>query len=171
MTYVPPLRVLRRIGDIRRSETTVTLPTEALHALIRAAFAGAAFDPVWYRATYPDVDRAIAEGHVPDEMSHFACFGYFENRKPRAFEVDKRWYEATYQDVGQAIRTGLVADARSHFNTSGYFEPRAPNPQAAAAFADLLARAAGQASMADGAPVQQAPAGGNVLAARRIRSA
>ncbi len=147
------------------------MPTEAFHALIRAAFAGAAFDAAWYRATYPDVERAIGQGQVPDELSHFAGFGYFENRKPRPFDVDAPWYEATYQDVGLAIRAGQVKDARSHFNTSGYFEPRAPNPQAAAAFADLLALAAGQASMVDGAPVPQAPAGSNVLAARRIRSA
>ena len=171
MDYVPPLRVLRRIGDIRRSEDQVTMPAEAFHALIRAAFAGSAFDPAWYRATYPDVDQAIAEGHVADEMTHFACFGYFENRKPRSFDVDELWYETTYQDVAHAVRSGLVADARSHFNTNGYFEPRAPDAAAAAAFADLIALAAGQSSMADGAPVAERVADRNVLATRRIRRA
>jgi hypothetical protein len=149
MDYVPPLRVLGRLGNVQRTDTVITLPLEGFHALLRAAYSGSAFDPAWYRATYPDVAQAIAEGQVPDELSHFLRFGYFEHRKPRNFDVDARWYEDTYRDVAQAIRSGQVADARSHFNTSGYFEPRAPSAIAAACYAGLLELAAGQVTVAE----------------------
>lgn len=145
MQFAPSLRLLSCLGEIRRSGTDVTLPVEAFHGLLRAVYAGQAFDPAWYRATYPDVATAIAEGKVPDELTHFIHFGYLENRRPRAFDVDPLWYEQTYQDVADAIRAGAVADARSHFNHSGYFEARAPDPTTAQVFAHLLEAAAAAA--------------------------
>jgi hypothetical protein len=138
MQYVPPLRVLAGLGEVERSETSVTLPLEAFQAVLRAAFSGAAFDATWYSTTYPDVAFAISQGIVPDEITHFVRFGYFEGRRPRSFDVDIRWYEETYEDVARAIRAGAISDARSHYNSNGYFEPRAPD----AAFATFLAAAA-----------------------------
>jgi hypothetical protein len=138
MQYVPPLCLLSDAGEVSRSATTISLPLESFFALVRAAFAGPAFDADWYAATYPDVATAIAEGIVPDAVTHFVRFGYFEGRRPRAFDVDPRWYEDAYEDVAGAIRSGAVSDARSHFNANGYFEARAPTSEAASAFATLL---------------------------------
>ena len=138
MQYVPPLRILSGAGTVERSETRIALPLEAFFALLRAAFAGAAFDADWYIATYPDVATAISDGIVPDAVTHFVRFGYFENRRPRAFEVNPSWYESAYQDVASAIRSGAISDAQSHYNANGYFEARAPDADSAAAFATLL---------------------------------
>jgi hypothetical protein len=138
MQYVPPLRLLSDAGEIDRSATTISLPLESFLALVRAAFAGPAFDAEWYVATYPDVATAIATGIVPDAVTHFVRFGYFEGRRPRSFDVDPSWYEGAYEDVARAIRSGAVSDARAHFNANGYFEARAPTSEAASAYATLL---------------------------------
>ncbi|WP_419758866.1 hypothetical protein [Acidisoma sp.] len=148
MQYVPPLRILADAGSVERSDSRITLPLESFYAILRAAFEGPAFDPDWYLATYPDVATAIADGVVPDAVTHFVRFGYFENRRPRSFDIDVRWYEDAYQDVAGAIRSGSVSDARSHFNTNGYFEARAPTAEAASAFATLLMIAAARSETA-----------------------
>jgi hypothetical protein len=142
MQYVPPLSLLAGLGEVERSDTTVTLPLEAFQAVLRAAFSGPAFDATWYSATYPDVAFAISQAIVPDAITHFVRFGYFEGRRPRSFDVDVRWYEETYEDVAEAIRAGAISDARSHYNSNGYFEPRAPDAQSAAAFATFSPPAA-----------------------------
>jgi hypothetical protein len=142
MQFAPSFRLLSCLGEIRRSGTEITLPLEAFRGLLRAVYAGEAFDAAWYRTTYPDVATAIAEGKVPDEITHFIHFGYLENRRPRAFDVDSSWYEKTYHDVAGAVRSGAVADARTHFNNAGYFEARAPDAATANAFARLLEAAA-----------------------------
>jgi hypothetical protein len=149
MQYVPPLRILSAAGDTVRSDRQITLPLESFYAILRAAFAGDAFDADWYIATYPDVATAIADGIVPDAVTHFVRFGYFENRRPRSFDVDARWYEDAYDDVAGAIRSGIISDARTHFNANGYFESRAPNAAAASAFATLLMIAANRARLAE----------------------
>jgi hypothetical protein len=140
--YFPPLKVISRVPGTVISEL-ITLPRAVVVALLRQVFSGDKFDPEWYRTTYPDIVVAIEQGAVADELTHFICFGYFEGRKPRNFDVDSRWYEDTYQDVSKAIRAGTISDARSHFNQTGYFEPRAPDSMTATAFADILAAAAG----------------------------
>jgi hypothetical protein len=161
MQYVPPLRLLSDVGDVDRSDTRITLPLECFYAILRAAFAGPAFDADWYIATYPDVATAIAEGIVPDAVTHFVRYGYFEDRRPRSFDVDVRWYEDAYEDVAGAIRSGSISDARSHFNANGYFEPRAPTAEAASAFATLLMVAASR----------KLTAGKPVITAKRSRRA
>ena len=152
MQYVPPLRILTDAGSVNSANDKITLPLEAFYAILRAAFAGPAFDADWYIATYPDVATAIADGVVPDAVTHFVRFGYFENRRPRSFDVDVRWYEEAYQDVAGAIRTGAISDARSHFNANGYFEARAPNAEAASAYATLLMIAAARSEAASKPP-------------------
>lgn len=138
MQYVPPFALYALLGEITQSEDSVTLPLEAFHTMLRAIYGGEAFDAAWYRRTYPDVAAAIAEGAVPDELTHFVRFGFLENRRPRAYDVDARWYEDTYKDVALAIRSGMVSDARSHFNNDGFLEPRAPTPEAARTFAQFF---------------------------------
>jgi hypothetical protein len=149
MQYVPPLRLLANAGDMDRSDKQITLSLEAFYAILRAAFAGPAFDADWYIATYPDVSTAITDGIVPDAVTHFVRFGYFEGRRPRSFDVDPPWYEDAYEDVAGAIRSGIISDARAHFNANGYFEPRAPTPEAASAFATLLMIAASRAKASE----------------------
>ncbi len=138
MQYVPPFHLLSFFGAVTRTDTGITVPLEAFQMLLRAMFAGEAFDAVWYRRAYPDVAAAIASGDVPDEITHFVRFGYFENRRPRSFDVDARWYEDTYRDVSLAIRSHVVPDARTHFNNAGYMELRAPTPEAGQAFAHFF---------------------------------
>lgn len=170
MEYVPPLRVLSRLGTIHQTETDITLPLEALHALIRAAFTGSTFDAAWYRETYADVAAAIADGLVPDEISHFIRFGYFEGRRPREFTVDTAWYEANYADVAAAIRAGKVADATAHFNSNGYLEPRAPTPEAAEAYGPLLDAAHTREPAPRPAPAAESGQRPVPLRPRRIRA-
>jgi len=169
MQFAPSLRLLACLGEIKRSETEITLPVEAFHGLLRAVYAGEAFDPAWYRATYPDVATAIAEGKVPDEITHFIHFGYLENRRPRAFDVDTRWYEATYHDVAAAIRSGEVTDARTHFNNAGYFEARAPHAAAARSFAHLLEAAGAAPQARSAAPLASRTGAGSSSPARTGR--
>ena len=146
MQYVPPLRILTESGNVDRSGNRIAMHLEAFYALLRAAFSGPAFDADWYIATYPDVATAIAEGIVPDAVTHFVRFGYFEERRPRSFDVDVRWYEDAYEDVAGAIRAGAVSDARSHFNANGYFERRAPTSESASSIATVLTSAAASSS-------------------------
>lgn len=142
MQYAPPFALYSLLGEFTQTEDSVTLPREAFYAMLRMIYTGEAFDAAWYRRTYPDVAAEIAEGRVPDELTHFVMFGFLENRRPRSYDVDSRWYEETYKDVAQAIRIGLVADARSHFNNDGYLEPRVPSAEAARAFAFFFDRIA-----------------------------
>jgi hypothetical protein len=166
MQFAPSLRLLSCLGEIKRIGTEITLPLEALYGLLRAIYVGEAFDPVWYRTTYLDVAIAIADGKVPDEITHFIHFGYLENRRPRAFDVDAAWYEKTYHDVAAAIRSGAVADARTHFNNAGYFEARAPDAATARAFAHLLEAAAAKARKV-ALPAPSTDAGSSSTAMRR----
>lgn len=170
MVFVPSLRLMACLGEVKQTETEITLPLEAFRGLIQAAFRGDAFDGAWYRATYPDVAAAIDAGKVADAFSHFIRLGYLEHRRPRAFAVDRAWYEKTYQDVARAVRSGAVPDAETHFNSDGYFEPRAPDPATAQAFAPLFAAAAlKQKSQAASVPVPSA-AGSAADAPKRRRA-
>ncbi|GAB0119136.1 hypothetical protein [Acidisoma sp. 7E03] len=152
MTFVPSLRLLSSLGEVRQDDGEITLPIEAFRALLQAAFRGDAFDAAWYRSAYPDVADAIAAGDVPDPFTHFTRSGYLEHRRPRPFAVDRAWYEKTYQDVAKAVKMGAVTDAETHFNTAGYFEPRAPDPGTARAFAHLLEAAAARTQASQTAP-------------------
>lgn len=173
MQYVPPFHLLSFFGAVTRTDSGITLPLESFQMLLRAVFAGEAFDAAWYRRAYPDVAAAIASGDVPDEITHFVRFGYFENRHPRGFDVDIRWYEDTYKDVTLAIRSGVVPDARSHFNNAGYMELRAPTPEAERAFAHFfeMATRKSAAPHVSHLPRAPAPSGAADAAAPRRASA
>lgn len=60
-------------------------------------------DEPWYLQTYPDVQRAIKMGIVPDPKSHYCRFGFYEHRMPYRIVVDEQWYIAEYPDVRAAI--------------------------------------------------------------------
>lgn len=60
MVFVPSLRLLACLGEVKQTETEITLPLEAFRDLIQAAFRGDAFDGAWYRAPDPATAQAFA---------------------------------------------------------------------------------------------------------------
>jgi hypothetical protein len=128
--YVPPARVLKRI--IKREtdaagKEIVSMPAEAFNKLLAAALS-AGFDEESYLDRHPDVRRKVAEEAIPSGLSHFATYGYFEDRSGFDLAVDAKWYQTAYPDVASAIKNQQITDARGHFMLFGYAEGRNPGP-------------------------------------------
>ena len=71
------------------------------------------FDESFYRASYPDIAAAIAEGHWPDGSSHYATTGYTEGRT--GFALDRAWYCRRYPIAAIEIAEGQFHDADQHW--------------------------------------------------------
>ena len=130
--YLPHLDLLLRIMRISRERlmgsSKIAVDTQVIRALIRTAAAGLAFDPEFYRATYPDIDAGYLEGKIPDLHRHFVESGIFEGRAGAAPDVDEAFYVKTYGDVAEALQRGEVASAQDHYVRSGAAEGRTPSP-------------------------------------------
>jgi hypothetical protein len=85
-------------------------------------------DEPWYLQTYPDVQKAIKMGIVPDPKSHYCRFGFYEHRMPYRIVVDESWYVAEYPDVRAAIANRQVVSGQAHFDMDGFREGRIPYP-------------------------------------------
>lgn len=83
-------------------------------------------DDEWYLAAYPDVREAISCGKIKSAAHHYARFGYFEHRMPRAILVDEDWYLEEYPDVRRATDEKLFASAQDHYDIVGFREGRNP---------------------------------------------
>ena len=85
-------------------------------------------DEQWYLRTYPDVQRAIRTGVVPDPKSHYCRFGFYEHRMPYRIVVDEQWYLGEYPDVRAAIASRQFSSGQAHFDMDGFREGRMPYP-------------------------------------------
>jgi hypothetical protein len=83
-------------------------------------------DEPWYLSTYPDVKDAIASGAVRSAAHHYARFGYFEHRMPRAIVVDEAWYLEAHPDVKDAIEKNVYVSGQEHYEIAGFREGRLP---------------------------------------------
>ena len=75
------------------------------------------FDPVWYCATYPDI-----EGSIGGSLGHYLQYGEREGRRPNPL-FDPVWYCATYPDI-----EGFIGGSLGHYLQHGEREGRRPNP-------------------------------------------
>ncbi|NMG60843.1 hypothetical protein E1H12_20610 [Geitlerinema sp. P-1104] len=90
------------------------------------------FDADFYLASNPDVADEIANGEVPDPLTHFQRHGQYEGRNPNAL-FDTAFYLASNPDVAAGVAEGSVESAATHFINYGQFDWRSPNP----AYSDL----------------------------------
>ncbi|HYZ33568.1 MAG TPA: hypothetical protein VE684_14960 [Crenalkalicoccus sp.] len=118
---------------------TATMSRDLLIGLLRPMLERVAFDANWYRAQYPDLARAEAEGVIQDVREHYIEFGFFENRLPCFVEVDAAFYGREYPDVAAGIAKGVVRSAQWHFEAFGFREGRLP--RRGWRFADLIGAA------------------------------
>jgi hypothetical protein len=82
----------------------------------RAAYC-AAFDEAFYRAAYPDVAAAIAEGHLPSGRHHYETCGFNEGRA--AFPVDRARYCRDHPIAALEIAAGTYWDPEHHYLETG----------------------------------------------------
>ncbi len=109
------------------------------------------FDPAWYRRTYPEAARAIAEGSAHGALHHYLREGAAAGLDPLP-DFSERFYRAANDDVGAALAAGTLVSGYEHFLHHGVFEFRAPAPSV-----DLAAY------------WQRAPAARRTIAAGRAR--
>lgn len=83
------------------------------------------FDPEWYRAKYPPIGDAIAEGTWAAALQHYLCNGTPTDFDPLP-EFSEAYYLARYEDVAQGVIERRLRCGYDHFLRSGVFELRAP---------------------------------------------
>lgn len=83
-------------------------------------------DERWYRATYPDIGKAIEDGRFKSAKHHYLKFGYFENRLAHPIEVDEEFYAENNKDIAAGVAAGRIPSCQSHFEQYGFKEGRLP---------------------------------------------
>jgi GT2 family glycosyltransferase len=81
------------------------------------------FDPVFYRATYLDVARSIAQRKFVDELDHYVRTGSLEGRSPNA-DFDESYYLERQPDVAEAVRRADLSCGFQHYLLYGRDEGR-----------------------------------------------
>ena len=125
MAYLPPYSALKEGIGVSPDGDLVVMSRDMFRMFVVALARAAQFDAAWYRREYPDVEAAISQGDLANELDHFATFGYEEGRAPARMAVAEPWYREAYPDVDEAIRDGVLASAEDHYNDIGYLEGRA----------------------------------------------
>ncbi len=91
----------------------------------------AAFDEVWYRSRYPDIERMIGIGKTQSGWHHYLESGSKEQRNP-TWWFDEAWYQSKNPDVRQAVRSTTLICGFEHYLAYGvrtglhpsiYFDP------------------------------------------------
>ena len=128
MTYLPPFGFLKLKYRITASvdRDRVNLTYADFIEITKLLLRGVVVDEAWYLKEYPDVADAIRDGEFKSARHHFIENGYFEGRRPCAFEVDADWYLQRYPDVADSVSAGTIASAEEHFLRDGYGEGRLP---------------------------------------------
>lgn len=126
------------VADARPARWWRDMPADALARVMersaperdKAAYL-AVFDEMFYRATYPDVAAAVADGHWPDGRTHYDVAGFDERRA--GFAIDRAWYCRTYPMAALEIGQGDAADPAQHWLMLGRIRGyrRGPADQAA----------------------------------------
>jgi hypothetical protein len=127
--FLPPFKTISaRITVLKvNGKTRVNVSYDEFMELVKMFLRAVAFDDAWYLSKYPDVAEAVKAGAYKSGREHFIEVGYFEGRRPQAFEVDEKWYVAAYPDVAEGIGKGDIKSAEQHFNDHGYEEGRLPS--------------------------------------------
>lgn len=83
------------------------------------------FDPVWYRARYPEVEHEVEAGRYVSVLHH-----YLTNQTPRQFSpqewFDEQYYLRANGDVLPSIDNGAFRNGFAHFVRCGASEARSP---------------------------------------------
>src|SRR5580658_1587732 len=87
-----------------------------------------AFDEAAYLERYPDIQRAIAEGVIPNAWTHFLRHGLTEGRSHVAF--DEAFYLTSYPQAAIDISAGRVETALGHYLAFGRAYGYLPNGRA-----------------------------------------
>jgi lipopolysaccharide biosynthesis protein/GT2 family glycosyltransferase len=85
------------------------------------------FDPKFYRAMYPNVNKQIEDGTYACSLEHFIMEGSEQGLLPSA-DWDPEYYLAQYPDVAEGIATGNLRSPFDHWIRCGIAENRSPNP-------------------------------------------
>lgn len=86
------------------------------------------FDENWYRAAYPDIEAAIANGHFQSGQHHYSRFGRDEGRLP--FKFDPDFYVFAYPLAATEVRSGLADSPLDHYLTLGRSRGYLPHKRA-----------------------------------------
>jgi hypothetical protein len=97
-------------------------------SLIKTILRAVPVDEAWYRATYPTVAPAIADGTFSSAVNHYAERGYFDGCLPFDIVVDDEWYVSRYAHVRTGMARGVTTSAHDHFIRMGYTEGCRPTP-------------------------------------------
>ena len=123
--YQFPLHYSCPVGQFAAAHASLAglwryLPADRLAPLLRRAppprqkhLYLQAFDESFYRAVNPDIDAAIAAGHLPSGRSHFDNTGFDEGRA--AFALDRAWYCRTYPIAALEIAQNDFHDTDQHW--------------------------------------------------------
>jgi hypothetical protein len=127
--YLPPFAFIKQKYRISAAtdRDRVSLIYKDLLEITCLFLRGVAVDEEWYLKEYPDVAEAISDAQFKSAKHHFVENGYFEGRRPHAFEVDEEWYLVTYPDVADGVEAGHITSAHDHFLSNGYAEGRLPS--------------------------------------------
>ncbi|MGD1937673.1 MAG: hypothetical protein ACFCA4_08980 [Cyanophyceae cyanobacterium] len=79
-------------------------------------------DASFYVANNPDVAAAIADGSVPDPLTHYSEFGQFEGRDPNG-AFDASYYVENNLDIAGLLLTGRQGIG-DHYVSIGHLEQR-----------------------------------------------
>lgn len=118
----------RRIVVVSPDTSYISVEKHFFVACMSPSLRDIKVDEPWYLQTYPDVQKAIKMGIVPDPKSHYCYFGFYEHRMPYHIVVDEPWYVAEYSDVRAAIAGRQFASGQAHFDMDGFREGRMPYP-------------------------------------------
>lgn len=121
----PALKASLHVVPVRRG-LRLQVDYDTLLQVIRHVLEAVPVDEAWYRAAYPGVSDAIADGTFSCAAQHFVEHGYFECRWPFEMAVDEEWYLTRYPDAKADVEQGLYASARDHFWAQGYAQGRLP---------------------------------------------
>jgi len=124
----------RSYSGLRRSyllnpspdQTSFQVSAELLQFLLAKLAMRVVVDEAFYRARYPDIGEAIAQGQFASARHHYIHYGYREDRMPHRITVDDMFYRTTYPDILQGLRSGRLASAQAHFDNFGFKEGRLP---------------------------------------------
>ncbi|HEX4334767.1 MAG TPA: glycosyltransferase [Polyangiaceae bacterium] len=92
----------------------------ARHAIARLVTSPASsfFREDWYRATYPDAERAVRRGEFPSYLEHYRQTARSLACSPSPL-FDEAWYRRRHADVGHAVQIGEVSSGLDHYLTVG----------------------------------------------------
>lgn len=113
-------------GSLVRPDALACQADYAANAGILVRSPNLAFDELWYRDRYPEVDELISRGDVACGWQHYIRDGAAKRLNPAAW-FDEDWYEKQYPELRQSIRAGSILCGFEHFLLYGIYQDRSPS--------------------------------------------